>query len=191
MLAWALAEVLQLRVLGLLAKPLPALCLAIWVAARDRQAGAISAGLVLSALGDLLLALDLFLGGMAAFAVAHAAYITAFLHVSSRPRLLLAVPYAAWAVGMDLLLWPGLGALALPVAAYSALLAAMMWRAAACVGTAPRRWPAAIGAALFGLSDMLIALDRFRAEVPGAAWWIMSLYWAGLWGIAASVRRAR
>jgi uncharacterized membrane protein YhhN len=170
----------------------PALCLAAWVhRPADPHSRAIGLGLLLSALGDLVLDLGSFRGGMAAFAAAHLAYITGYLRVSRRPRWLLLAPYALWAAGMDAALWPGAGALAWPVLAYSALLAAMMWRAAACVGAAPGRWPAAVGAALFGLSDMLIALDRFRAPLPGARFWIMGLYWAGQWGIAASARRSR
>lgn len=172
--------------LRLAAKPLPALLLAAWVFGRGRHARLVAAGLALSALGDLLLELDWFLGGMTAFAAAHVAYIAGFLAVTRRPRLALLVPYAGWAVAMYALLRSGLGALEAPVAVYSGLLALMMWRAAAPVGTAPRRWPAAVGALLFGLSDLLIGIDRFRTPVPGARVWIMLLYWAGQGGIAMS-----
>jgi uncharacterized membrane protein YhhN len=42
---------------------------------------------------------------------------------------------------------------------------------------------------LFGLSDTLIAVDRFRAPMPGAGYAIILLYWAGQTGIAASAWR--
>jgi uncharacterized membrane protein YhhN len=85
---------------------------------------------------------------------------------------------------------PGLGALALPVAAYVAVITAMMWRAAARVGSRslPRR--AALiglgGAVAFGTSDTLLAFDRFAGPVRGAGLTIMLLYWLGQYGIAAS-----
>jgi uncharacterized membrane protein YhhN len=62
----------------------------------------------------------------------------------------------------------------------------MMWRATAA-SLETGRWDAMIGAVLFGLSDSLIALDRFRAPVPGARWLIMASYWAGQFCIARSV----
>jgi alkenylglycerophosphocholine/alkenylglycerophosphoethanolamine hydrolase len=47
-----------------------------------------------------------------------------------------------------------------------------------------------VGAVLFGLSDTLIAIDRFHAPFPGARYAIILLYWAGQAGIAASARPA-
>jgi uncharacterized membrane protein YhhN len=74
-----------------------------------------------------------------------------------------------------------------------AAIGAMLWRAAARVGArgASRRaeWSAIAGAILFAASDTLIALDRFRAEVPGARYAVILLYWAGQLGLALSARR--
>jgi uncharacterized membrane protein YhhN len=54
-----------------------------------------------------------------------------------------------------------------------------------------RRALAAVGAILFGLSDTLIAIERFRTPLPGAPFAIIVLYWAGQAGIAASAPCAR
>jgi uncharacterized membrane protein YhhN len=62
----------------------------------------------------------------------------------------------------------------------------MMWRAAARWGDHPAAKAAVIGAILFGLSDTLIAVDRFRTPLPRAPFAIILLYWAGQAGIAAS-----
>jgi uncharacterized membrane protein YhhN len=62
----------------------------------------------------------------------------------------------------------------------------MMWRAAARWGDHPGATAALAGAVLFGLSDTLIAIDRFRVPLPGAPYAIILLYWAGQAGIAAS-----
>jgi uncharacterized membrane protein YhhN len=172
--------------LAVVAKPIPVLCLAAWVF-RASASGArwIAAGLVLSAVGDVALEITggpgAFLAGMLAFAAAHAAYIGGFLAVSKAPRFGLLLPFGVWGAGLFAFIHPGLGAMAAPVAVYALLLAAMMWRA-----TASGARTAALGAVLFGLSDSLLAIDRFHAPVPGARWLIMALYWAGQWGIARS-----
>lgn len=129
---------------------------------------------------------------MAAFALAHASYTLAFVKDAPALRLSLAIPFLLWGAGLLALLWEGLGPLALPVVAYATILMAMIWRASARVGGggAPTRseWAAAGGAILFGLSDSLIALDRFHAPVVAARPAILPLYWLGQWGIAASAR---
>jgi alkenylglycerophosphocholine/alkenylglycerophosphoethanolamine hydrolase len=174
-------------------KPVPAVVLATWVVVRRADAGGrlVVAGLVASAVGDVLLERGLFLPGLVAFLAAHVGYCAGFLTETRRLALGRAVPVLAWCVGVLALLWPGLGDLALPVAAYVAVIGAMIWRAAARVGQAGRptraEWIGLAGATSFVLSDTLIALDRFVAPIPGARWPIMLLYWAGQWGIAASV----
>ena len=72
-----------LPALGLAVKPFPALALAAWVLLRcSRPLGRLTAGgLVLSALGDVLLEAGFFLPGLLAFLSAHLAYVAAF----SRP----------------------------------------------------------------------------------------------------------
>jgi uncharacterized membrane protein YhhN len=178
--------------LRLATKPLPALVLAAWVLlrCRDPLGWLTAAGLALSALGDGLLEKDAFLPGLFAFLGAHLAYIAAFLSVDRRPAPGRAVPFFAWGTGALLLLRPGLGPMAAPVAVYVAVVCSMMWRAAARVGAPGTPALAAAlgltGAVAFGASDTLIAFDRFAAPIPGAAWPIMLLYWLGQCGIAAS-----
>jgi uncharacterized membrane protein YhhN len=177
--------------LRLLAKPLPALLLAVWVAWRghDLAGRLVTAGLVLSAVGDAVLELRHFLPGLVAFLLAHMAYVAGFVASDSRPALLRALPFAAWGAGALLLLWPGLGAMAVPVVAYVTVIATMMWRAAARVGgrTPPRAaWIGLGGSMAFAASDTILAFDRFSSPIPGASWPIMVLYWLGQWGIAAS-----
>lgn len=192
-LVYASGLVIGLPTLALVAKPLPVLALAWWTLGAPR-ARFVTAGLGFSALGDLLLDLgtetSLFVAGMAAFAVTHVSYTMAFLARSRRPEITTLLPFILWGASLLGLLWTGLGPLTLPVCAYAALLVAMMWRAtAASLGTG--RWDAMIGAVLFGLSDSLIALDRFRAPVPGARWLILASYWAGQFCIARSVFAGR
>ena len=173
-------------------KAFPALALGVWVALRcPRPLGRLTAaGLVVSALGDLLLEMGFFLPGLLAFLAAHVAYVAAFLSADRRPALGRALPLVAWGAGALALLRPGLGPMALPVAVYVAVICAMMWRAAARVGSPGTPALAALlglaGAVAFGASDTLIAFDRFATPIPGVRWPIMILYWLGQTGLAAS-----
>jgi alkenylglycerophosphocholine hydrolase len=178
-------------------KPVPALALAFWVFARRRDPPGrlTTAGLLLSALGDVVLESGRFLPGLVAFLAAHIAYVLAFVLDERRPRLLLLLPFAAWSAGAFGLLRPGLGAMALPVGVYVCVITVMMWRAAARVGsphvpTGAAR-AGALGAVAFGASDTLIAFDRFLEPMPGARVPILVLYWLGQLGIAASMALAR
>src|SRR5687767_2423040 len=84
--------------LRLVAKPIPVLCLAVWVGAAGRGAAArpVCFGLVLSALGDWLLEANpgLFLSGLMAFLGAHVAYTTGFVLETRRASVLWGVPFA-------------------------------------------------------------------------------------------------
>jgi len=173
-------------------KPVPALALASWVSwrCRDRVAWLTTAGLVLSAAGDVLLEGGRFLPGLVAFLCAHLAYAAAFLVADRRPALGRALPFLAWGLGALALLRPGLGDMAVPVSVYVTVICFMMWRAAARVGSPGTPALAAAlglaGAIVFGVSDTLLAFNRFGGPIPDAGWPIMILYWLGQLGLAAS-----
>jgi uncharacterized membrane protein YhhN len=178
-------------------KPVPVLALALWVAARSREplGRLVTAGLLLSALGDVVLETGRFLPGLVAFLTAHVAYVVGFVSDERRLRPGLLVPFAAWSAGAYALLRPGLGEMALPVAVYVALITVMMWRAAARVGGAGtpllNARLGALGAVAFGASDTLVAFGRFRQPIPYGELTIMLLYWLGQLGIAASAALPR
>lgn len=183
--------------LGSLAKPVPALALAAWVATAAGGARLVAAGLVFSALGDLLLEHPGgFLGGLGAFLAAHLLYTASFVRDAPRLHLGRLLPFALYAGAAWSVLGPGVPpALRAPVIAYTVAISAMMWRAAARVGTAGTpagaAWLGLAGAVTFAASDTLIALDRFRSPIPGVRYPIITLYWLGQLGIAGSaVRRA-
>jgi len=180
-ITYGVALFIGLPALTHVAKPVPALALAWWTL-RVQGAALVTLGLVFSALGDFLLDLGagtlFFVAGMAAFAVTHALYVTEFLARSRRLEVVALLPFLLWGVWMLRLLWAGLGWLTAPVCIYAALLLTMMWRATAASLATGRR-DVAVGAVLFGLSDSLIAIERFHAPVPGGRWLILGLYWAG------------
>jgi uncharacterized membrane protein YhhN len=182
--------------LRLVAKPIPVLCLAAWVAGAGRRFSArrVCAGLLLSGLGDVLLEASprLFLPGLVAFLGAHLSYTAGFVRETRRAALLRALPFALWGALGYLAMRAGLGTLQVPVAVYMTAICVMMWRAAAMAGRdGPVRraeWLALAGAVLFAASDTLIGLDRFRAPLDWARLPIIVLYWLGQLGIAASTR---
>lgn len=149
-------------------------------------------GLLASAVGDLVFLVpgDLFLAGVACFFVAHICYIAAFTpgvgrHGASIARLV----YATLGVAMLAALWPVLDPLLrVALAVYGLALILMAGQAAARWGkvkTAAAR-SAGIGAALFFLSDGMLALDRFRAHFPGARAAVLITYYLAQWLIARS-----
>jgi uncharacterized membrane protein YhhN len=175
-------------------KPLPVACLAVWAwdASGGRRGGRLlAAGLLVSAAGDALLEHErLFLPGLAVFLVAHLSYTASFVGDTRALRLARAAPFAAWGLAAYATVRPGLGELALPVAAYVVVICVMMWRAAALIDHRPGQWWATAGAILFGASDTLIALDRFRTRLPAGRYAVILLYWAGQAALAWSARRS-
>ena len=178
-------------------KPLATALLLLLVATSfpsSRGAAAILAGLFFSLLGDVFLMLpsDRFRSGLLSFLLAHACYLFAFTRDSP-----VAVPLPPFvlclAVGGAVLpaLWSGIPRrLRPPVVAYVALLLVMAGQAtsrAAHLLTAPAL-QAALGAALFVLSDSLLAWNRFRKPFPAAQALIHATYFPAQWLIAVSTR---
>lgn len=153
------------------------------------------AALVLCAVGDALLAQEgeqFFLGGLVAFLLGHIVYMALFLAVATtagagvgilfseawRALLVLAALVGTGALSVRLL--PTLGEdLRLPVIAYAVAIVAML----AAAATLPLPLVIA-GAALFFVSDAILAAERFLLEeespyriVAGPAVWV--LYYLG------------
>lgn len=178
------------------AKPVPAVALAVWTALKGQSRAArwVVCGLLASAVGDALLEVEgAFIGGMAAFALGHIAYLVALVLDHRRLQPILAIPFGIWGVGLFLFVRAGLGPLAVPVAVYSAILCAMMWRAAARFSMDRTRSAliGLIGAVLFGLSDSLIAVRLGGTTFPGMSFVVLITYWIGQAGIAASFAAPR
>ena len=184
--------------LRLALKGIPVILMAVWLAPwREHGARLMGLGLLLSAIGDVCLEASprFFLVGLGAFLLAHVTYIAAFLRHSRRPAFIVAIPVAAFGLGTFLWLQPHLGAMTLPVLGYVVVICMMMWRAWALVAdqsvARPIAWMAALGASSFGLSDTLVAHNRFIAPMLALQILLMLLYWTGQWGIAASQQARR
>lgn len=150
----------------------------------------VAAGLALSWLGDLGLmggGDGWFLAGLGMFLLAQLAYATAFWPhrreaVLTRPPLLL--PYLVALIGLLGVLWPGLEDLRVPVTVYAVVIVTM---AVLATGLGPT---VAVGAALFVVSDALIALGSLTGllRLPAHGFWVMATYLAAQAAIARGVR---
>jgi uncharacterized membrane protein YhhN len=194
----AAAEALHLPWLAFVFKPLATLLVIVHAARRGEGAGRrwLLIGLALSWLGDvaLLWPEQGFVPGLLAFLLTHVSYTVAFTRdarFAAKPVAFVA--YAAVAGTVLLVLWPGVPvALRGPVIVYVAALSTMAAQAAARWLASPSdalRRRAAIGAALFVVSDALLALDRFHAALPFAALCVLVPYWLAQWLIASSLPR--
>ena len=201
LLALALAciagEYLDLPVLIYVTKPLATLItIAIAVRATNpvspRYRTLVTAGLAASLAGDVFLMLpgDRFIAGLASFLVAHLLYIAAFAGAGGGLRSpASALPVGVFALAMLATLWPELGALRLPVAAYVMVIAAMGWQALARWGRSPGAELAALGAVSFLVSDSALAVGRFKGPFDGDRLVVLATYWFAQWCIARSVAR--
>lgn len=145
---------------------------------------AIGFGLGFSLLGDvwLMLPSDRFVAGLVSFLLAHICYGAAFVTrgwQTLSPVWL--IPFALYGVGIVQVLSPRLGRLRLAVSLYLGVILIMAWLATGAHALA------AVGAALFVISDSVLAFEKFvRAWGPGR-WVVLSTYWAAQWLIAVSV----
>ncbi|MGW1706876.1 lysoplasmalogenase [Streptomyces sp. NPDC002206] len=162
----------DVRIAHLVAKPLLMPLLAGYAAAR-RGPRLLIAALLFGWGGDTFLLPDAdaaFLIGMGSFAAGHVCYL--WLFGRARSSLLLGAGYAAVLVGFVALIWGGLPAdLRIPMAGYSLLLTAMAYR------SSTRGRYAALGGALFLLSDALIATGIADwPQLPAPDFWVMLTY---------------
>jgi uncharacterized membrane protein YhhN len=148
-------------------------------------------GLLFSLAGDVFLMLprDCFIAGLVSFLCAHLCYVAAF---ASDGGLALSVwagaALAVYGASMLGLLWPRLGSLKWPVAAYVAVILLMAWLALSrYAGAGPAgSGLAAAGALLFAASDSLLAWNRFKGGFRAAQALVLVTYFAAQWLIALS-----
>lgn len=182
----------------LVTKPLLMPVLLAWfltVTSRSRRRSLIALGLVWSWVGDLGLMPSgerWFLVGLGAFLVAQLTYGIAFWpsrDASVLARPVWALPYLGVLLMLLAVLWDHLGDLRLPVTVYAVVIVTM---AVLATGI---NWRVAVGAALFVISDALIALDAVAGllALPAHGFWVMATYLGAqlliTGGVAAAIDR--
>ena len=154
------------------------------------------AGLTLSFAGDAFLigeTQQAFLAGLAAFLLAHLAYVVAFAvnGINLRWLAVAALPVIGIAVGIAMWLAPHTPPeLSVPVRLYTIVISGMV---IAAIGTRGRGGSVLIliGALLFFLSDLSVAALRLvQTDFPTYVWGL-PLYYAGQLCLALSVSQSR
>jgi uncharacterized membrane protein YhhN len=135
-------------------------------------------GLVLSAVGDVLLALDgLFVQGLAAFLLAQVTYTALFLTQFrwQTGRLPWAALIIVYALVCTLFIVPEAGDMKVPVTAY--MIAISLMAIAAGFRSDPQFLWVAMGALIFMISDTLIAVSRFVSPFAYSGIAVMTTYY--------------
>jgi uncharacterized membrane protein YhhN len=142
-----------------------------------RPARLLGLGLLFACAADIALLLDgtpAFLVGMGLFACMQITYLAVFVRLGALPTLrsrwIVPACYLVFWLGANVILWPRLEALAVPVAVYSLLLVAM----AAAAGALDR--VAAVGGLLFVVSDLTLGLGVSGLEFPLQSQTVMATY---------------
>ncbi len=158
-----------------------------------RYGALVLAGLAFGFAGDVLLGLRgkrPFLAGMIAFALGHGLYAVAFASLGAAepfPRVSIAL-VGLVACGTLVWLWPHLGRMRVPVAVYVGIIGIML---VAATGTLtllnPARWLIVLGAAMFAVSDVFVARERFVSSGSVNPFLGLPLYYAGQFLIAFSI----
>jgi alkenylglycerophosphocholine hydrolase len=151
----------------------------------------VAAGLALSLVGDVLLLpqVERFVGGIAAFLLAHLAFVGGFAAAGIDAQTAAVAAVAVTVLALPVA-WRLLGALRAsedrglvgPVVVYLVVIAAMV---AAAAGTGSRL--ALAGAAVFLLSDTILAWNRFVRPLPFGRPAVMITYHLGLTGIVLAL----
>lgn len=160
----------------------------------------IAAGLLFSLVGDVFLLFartqqKLFVLGIAGFLVAQICYTLAFARF--KPSLnglfahnkLAALPFVLYWGGLLAILIPALpSGLLAPIVVYSFFITLMALSALNLTTRIPPSvsYPLVLGVCLFLLSDSLIAIHKFKMEIPAASFMIMTTYIMAQWLIVRS-----
>lgn len=154
--------------------------------------------LLFSWIGDAFLLFDSagslnFIFGLLSFLTAHIAYGYLFLRIRKADNranwnLLFIAGTIVYSISLLYTLYPGLGSLLIPVILYATVLSAMfVWAAHTLPLTSANGRLLTLSAALFVLSDSLLAINKFHSPLPLASVGIMATYALAQLGIVYAV----
>lgn len=146
--------------------------------------------LLFSWFGDILLlrqeTTKYFILGLAAFLLAHIFYILAYRQhrwkgatgLLATQKVRLSFPVILTGTGLIVILYGRLGDFRIPVIVYALILMIMVTEALFRYGQTSSRsfWCVSVGAALFMLSDSLIAVNKFQKVIDNASFYVMATY---------------
>jgi uncharacterized membrane protein YhhN len=187
------SEFFAIAWLFMVAKPLIMVFLLFYYlfsAAPEYRSNVLMLAIVFSLAGDVLLIKEAyFVPGLIAFLMAHVLYIVAYRQFSGEEsdnalnglqRVRLAFPVILAGSGLVVMLFPVLGDLKIPVMVYAAVLAFMVIAALFRYGRTTQKSFVMVfgGAALFMISDSVLAINKFLTPIGWSGVLIMSTYMA-------------
>jgi uncharacterized membrane protein YhhN len=136
--------------------------------------------------GDVLLEMNLFVPGLSSFLLAQFLYGSLFLryHSSWSANYQRSLLLSCASLVMAVIMWNYAGDMRLPVTAYLLVITFM-----GLSGNTSTIKGVALGAAVFILSDSIIAIDRFVMAVPAAVSLIMISYYLAQFLLVSAVVR--
>ncbi|MDG2336799.1 MAG: lysoplasmalogenase [Gammaproteobacteria bacterium] len=134
--------------------------------------------------GDVLLEMNLFVPGLSSFLFAQLFYGSLFLRYNSSwsADYQISLLLVGASLVMAVIIWSYAGDMRPPVIAYLLVITFMGLSA----NTSPIKG-AILGAAVFILSDSIIAIDRFVMAVPASGWLIMISYYVAQFLLVGAV----
>lgn len=167
---------------------------------QERRRNLIFAAIIFAWWGDIFLLFEeFFLPGLISFLTAHLFYLTFFLLVRPKTKLdwkdllfsAFVVVYAATLVWLNNIGLAGTPELKTPVFVYAAVITLMLLSAVIAFGVngTPAGMLCVSGAALFVVSDSLLALNMFYTPFMGAGILIMLTYGCAQWLIVEGSTR--
>lgn len=155
--------------------------------------------LICSTAGDLFLLNEktsdqviFFYLGLGSFMLAQVCYIFSFMRLGNIPiRSTWFIAYAVYFAVFMWMLYPVMAPILLiAVAVYGLTLSGMAWNSWRTWDNKSKfQWAGIIGAILFLASDSLLAINRFKFQIPLAGFWIMSTYITAQYLIIRSITR--
>jgi uncharacterized membrane protein YhhN len=149
----------------------------------ERQDKVLLVGMLAAMMGDFFLifsgANEMFITGMIAFLIAQICYINIFTRTIEKPngwKWVVIAFLVALSGGFLFTSYSTLGSFAIPVTVYALALSCMAITATLRAQTKSIQTPLLIGAILFVISDLLIAIHKFVFEIPLSNVLIMLTY---------------
>jgi len=148
-------------------------------------------GMIFCLGGDIFLMLPekYFIAGLGSFLIGHLFYVAAFASDTAMALSFWLLPLAIYGAIVYAILYKYLGKMRWPVLVYvmtimlMAYMALTRWTEMGTLGSLL----AAMGALFFVLSDMVLALNKFKRPFTHARWITLATYWLAQWLIALSV----
>ncbi|MFZ1705013.1 MAG: lysoplasmalogenase [Saprospiraceae bacterium] len=153
-----------------------------YISTEQKQQNMVLLGLIFALFGDIFLLFDhesFFLLGLISFLLMQWCYIAIFKKDKesiTRKKVVFIGILTVFALGMLIYLWPHLGDMKIHVGLYIFSIVTMAIFSMLRKSSLPAYREVVLGAILFLISDTILAINKFVADIVLADYWIMATY---------------